>query len=114
MPYYKDTSGSVHYLEPSAENLAGDLLPAGSVPISESEAASLLSSMRRAASDEARNAARHALAESDITVLRCAEAGVPVPQAWRDYRAALRLIVSSAAGDPDVGLPPRPDYPPGT
>lgn len=58
--------------------------------------------------------ARSALAESDITVLRCAEAGVPVPQAWRDYRAALRLIVSSAVGDPDVGLPPRPDYPPGT
>lgn len=58
--------------------------------------------------------ARSALAESDITVLRCAEAGVPVPQAWRDYRAALRLIVSSAAGDPDAGLPPRPDYPPGT
>lgn len=55
-----------------------------------------------------------ALAESDITVLRCAEAGVPVPQSWRDYRAALRLIVSSAAGDPDAGLPPRPDYPPGT
>lgn len=55
-----------------------------------------------------------ALAESDITVLRCAEAGVPVPQAWRDYRAALRQIVSSDIGDPDPGLPERPAYPPGT
>jgi len=54
------------------------------------------------------------LNESDTTVLRCAEAGVAVPQAWRDYRAALRLIVSSAVGDPDPGLPARPDYPPGT
>lgn len=58
--------------------------------------------------------AQAALDESDITVIRCAEAGVAVPQAWRDYRAALRLIVSSAVGDPDPGLPERPDYPPGT
>lgn len=55
-----------------------------------------------------------ALAESDITVLRCAEAGVPVPQSWRAFRAALRLIVSSESGDPDAGLPARPEYPPGT
>lgn len=58
--------------------------------------------------------AQAALDESDITVIRCAEAGVPVPQDWRDYRAALRQIVSSAVGDPDPGLPERPAYPPGT
>lgn len=58
--------------------------------------------------------AKGLLDESDITVLRCAEAGVPVPQAWRDYRAALRLIVSSDIGDPDAGLPARPAYPAGT
>lgn len=55
-----------------------------------------------------------ALTESDITVLRCVESGVAVPQAWRDYRAALRLIVSSETGDPDLGLPARPEYPAGT
>lgn len=58
--------------------------------------------------------AKSALSESDITVIRCAEAGVPVPLAWRDYRAALRLIVSSDVGDPEAGLPARPEYPPGT
>lgn len=61
-----------------------------------------------------RASARVTLSESDITVLRCAEAGVAVPQAWRDYRAALRLIVSSDVGDPEAGLPARPEYPPGT
>lgn len=55
-----------------------------------------------------------ALAESDITVLRCAEAGVPVPQAWRDYRAALRAIVSAQSVSESTQLPTQPDYPPGT
>lgn len=61
-----------------------------------------------------REQARRALTESDITVLRCAEAAVPVPQAWRDYRAALRAIVSAESGDPTHGLPAQPAYPPGT
>lgn len=61
-----------------------------------------------------RSAARVLLDESDITVLRCAEAGVPVPQAWRDYRTALRSIVSSQSLSESAQLPTKPDYPPGT
>lgn len=51
--------------------------------------------------------ARRLLAESDVTVLRCYEAGEPVPQAWVDYRAALRLAVGTGEGP----LPLRPEYP---
>ncbi len=56
--------------------------------------------------------AQAALTASDITINRCYEAGVAVPQAWRDYRAALRVIVA----DPAAGgeLPQRPAYPAGT
>ena len=34
------------------------------------------------------------LAESDIAVLRAYETGIPVPQAWVDYRQALRDITT--------------------
>lgn len=51
-----------------------------------------------------------ALLASDLTVLRCCEAGVPVPEAWRQYRVSLRAIVSGIV----AALPPRPDYPPET
>lgn len=51
--------------------------------------------------------ARSALAASDVTVLRCLEAGQPVPEDWIAYREALRLIVGGGPGP----LPARPDYP---
>lgn len=56
--------------------------------------------------------ARAALEASDITLIRCMEAGVPVPQEWRDYRVALRAIATNDEGV--TALPPRPAYPPGT
>lgn len=52
--------------------------------------------------------ARLALAASDVTVLRCFEAGVPVPEAWRTYRSDLRAVI--ADGGP---LPTKPEYPVG-
>lgn len=55
-----------------------------------------------------------ALADSDITVLRCYENAVSVPTAWTAYRAALRIIVSSATGDATAPFPVRPSYPAGT
>ncbi|MGF6641784.1 hypothetical protein [Paraburkholderia sp. MM6662-R1] len=55
-----------------------------------------------------------ALSESDRTVMRCYESGIPVPAEWRDYRKALRSIVSATTGDPTQPLPPRPPYPSGT
>jgi hypothetical protein len=56
--------------------------------------------------------ARAALAASDITLMRCIEADVAVPQAWRDYRAALRAVIADAASY--TTLPDRPAYPAGT
>lgn len=61
-----------------------------------------------------RTQARLSLTESDITILRCAEANVAVPDDWVTYRAALRAIVSAETGDPDDALPTRPAYPAGT
>lgn len=55
-----------------------------------------------------------ALARSDLTVLRCVEVGVQVPQAWATYRASLRAIVSAQSGDATQALPLRPAYPEGT
>jgi len=57
--------------------------------------------------------ARAALAESDITILRCAEAGVPVPPEWAAFRAGLRAITGGRNGAQGA-LPARPDYPAGT
>jgi hypothetical protein len=54
--------------------------------------------------------ARAALAASDLTVLRCVEAGVAVPADWVAYRQALRDVVAGRA----AVLPARPDYPAGT
>lgn len=59
-------------------------------------------------------AARAALCESDLTLLRCIENGVAVPAGWTAYRKALRAIVSAASGDASQPLPTRPAYPAGT
>lgn len=50
------------------------------------------------------------LEKSDQTIARCYENDVAVPQSWRDYRSALRLIASTGLGV----IPTRPEYPPGT
>ncbi|WP_157646650.1 hypothetical protein [Burkholderia ubonensis] len=55
-----------------------------------------------------------ALIDSDRTVLRCYENGVPMPAEWSAYRKALRAIVGAASGDPTQPLPTRPAYPAGT
>ncbi|MDR3495359.1 MAG: hypothetical protein P4L82_12230 [Ancalomicrobiaceae bacterium] len=54
--------------------------------------------------------ARSALTASDMTVLRCVEAGVAVPAEWVAYRRALRAIVAGGS----AALPARPAYPAGT
>lgn len=56
--------------------------------------------------------AQAALDASDTTILRCSENGIsPAPVEWRNYRAALRAIVS---GGSVTALPTRPAYPAGT
>ena len=56
--------------------------------------------------------AQEALNKSDVTVARCYEAAVPVPEEWRTYRTALRAIVKAPAGA--TKLPARPEWPAGT
>ncbi|PMQ04150.1 hypothetical protein DyAD56_15795 [Dyella sp. AD56] len=56
-------------------------------------------------------AARQALAESDLTVLRCYEKAISVPADWVAYRDALRAIVS---GGNSTSLPSMPAYPSGS
>jgi hypothetical protein len=50
------------------------------------------------------------LGTSDITILRCVEAGVPVPPDWIAYRRILRSILSGRT----TSLPPRPAFPANT
>ena len=59
------------------------------------------------AEDAMKSRALKALEASDSTVLRCVESGTAVPQAWADYREALREIVRTGAGE----MPVRPDWP---
>lgn len=59
------------------------------------------------AEEALREAARTALEASDVTILRCGERNIAVPEAWADYRDALRAIVRDGEGD----LPVRPDWP---
>lgn len=54
-----------------------------------------------------RDRARAALAASDVTLLRCLEEGIAVPEAWATYRAALREVVRTGDGP----LPTRPPWP---
>jgi hypothetical protein len=54
--------------------------------------------------------AKDLLASSDITVLRCFEAGVSLPEQWKTWRASLRAIASSGQGVIDA----QPSYPAGT
>lgn len=111
MPYYKDPSNAVHFIDTEDDE---HLLPGGVLRISDAEAAILVSNAQQRMRTPVRVEARAMLDESDITVIRCAEAGVPVPQPWRDYRAALRAIVSAQSVSESTQLPPRPDYPPNT
>lgn len=55
--------------------------------------------------------AQAALDASDITFARALEDGKTWPQTWKDYRTALRAIVSAPSGDATQPLPVRPAYP---
>ena len=58
--------------------------------------------------------AMSALDASDRVIVRCAEHGVTVPDAWKAYRVALRAIASATSGDASQPLPAIPAYPAGT
>lgn len=50
------------------------------------------------------------LKQSDVTILRCFEHGVSVPQNWIDYRIILRRIKMGSGEE----IPQTPNYPEGT
>ncbi|MCE5211862.1 MAG: tail fiber assembly protein [Deltaproteobacteria bacterium] len=59
-----------------------------------------------------KTAAQLSLDKSDITLLRCFENSIVVPEEWRQYRIDLRAIVSEISKVAE--LPARPEYPKGT
>lgn len=48
------------------------------------------------------------LAETDLIIIRCAESGEPVPEAWKAYRQALRDVPGQAGFPDDVVWPTCP------
>lgn len=58
-----------------------------------------------------KKAAQILLNKSDVTIARCYENNIPVPEDWKQFRADLRTILNS---DEIVALPNRPNYPAGT
>jgi hypothetical protein len=53
-----------------------------------------------------------ALSMSDVTIVRCAESGIPVPQEWVEYRKELRRCAFGERDD-TLRVPPRPKKPEG-
>lgn len=49
------------------------------------------------------------LNDTDIIIIRCAEAGEPVPDEWKAYRQALRDIPQQAGFPDDVVWPEKPE-----
>jgi hypothetical protein len=52
--------------------------------------------------------AYQALTESDIVIIRCLEDNIAIPATWKQYRQALRDIISDKSPGP---LPTVPSYP---
>ena len=56
-----------------------------------------------------------ALDKSDIMIIRCVENGVDVPIEWRQYRSALRSLISTTVWNDSLALPTHPiTYPSGS
>lgn len=57
-------------------------------------------------------AATLALRSSNDVVMRCYEAGIPLPQEWKDYRNTLRVCETATAINSSSELPNKPALPP--
>ena len=113
MKYYKDSNNEVYAFPLDGSQDA--FIPEGLVQITEEEADEL----RNFIPIEQRWAVRLAeiqalLDQSDLTILRCYENGVPVPPEWVEYRAQLRALLKITDGNQDNPLPERPPYPEGS
>jgi len=68
----------------------------------------------RQALEAAFNEALNRLAETDLVAIRCLKSGIPYPQAWQDYDAALRQIARDRPPDiSKVEWPIKPAEPEG-
>jgi hypothetical protein len=127
MKYAKSTGGFYE------EAIHGDAIPEDAVEVSAAEHAALFAAQaegkvitadasgRPVATDvvltdvqvwaTAQQNARNAMAKSDLVLLRCLEAGIPLPAAWKTYRTALRAILGATSGDGTKPLPTAPAYP---
>ena len=96
MPYYKDFGNEIYFYED------GNSIPSEKklILITEHELHQILASKdAERAPEEIRIRRDGLLKETDEIVIRCMEAGEPVPKAWKAYRQALRDI------------PQQPDFP---
>ena len=82
----------------------------GLVKITEEEAMSIAqpqpTTEQQAATIRAERDSR--LAETDLIIIRCAEAGEPVPDKWKAYRQALRDVPEQAGFPDNVEWPTCP------
>ena len=114
---YKDANGRVHFLSAADhESAAAHNLPLPDPSwdaISEDETAALLAVINQPAPVPLNTQAKIALDASDVTMIRCVEAGVAVPAAWNSYRKELRAIATGKDAT-STSLPTKPAYPAGT
>jgi hypothetical protein len=111
MPHYKNSNNEVYWY--SDEQVAGNVVASGLVPITDSEAAKLSTPTPAQLKTVFIADASAALKASDITILRCVENSVAVPSAWNVYRNALRAIINGTDVT-STALPTAPAYPKGT
>lgn len=69
----------------------------------------MLDTYLKSLEDSVRQHRSDLLAESDVAVLRAYEVGTPVPQAWIDYRQALRDITTHPKFPDGFPWPVKPE-----
>lgn len=84
--------------------------PDGLVSITEAEAMAIANPPPTAEQQAAAVRAKRdaLLAETDLIIIRCAEAGEPVPDEWKTYRQALRNVPEQAGFPDAVNWPELP------
>lgn len=104
MPYFKDDKNEIYFYE---ENSA--FLQEGLIPITEDELREIQAAKAAERAPEEIRMQRDALLEeTDLIIIRCAEAGEPVPEAWKAYRQALRDVPEQAGFPEAVTWPEKP------
>lgn len=107
--YYQDAEGEVYaFLKDGSQDA---YIQPGLIPITREEADALRfpppTPEQQAAAIRAERDAR--LKKTDLIIIRCAEAGEPVPEAWKAYRQALRDMPEQAGFPDTVVWPQQPE-----